>query len=74
MAWLLYLHEMAPVPTEQEVGWNPESVWMISGEQEICCPSQDWNPGQSSLWTVVILICYHGSYEKLQGTTKNTLE
>jgi len=49
MPWLLYLQQMAPLPIEQDIGWAPESVWMVSEEQEICCPSQDWNPGQSSL-------------------------
>jgi len=49
MLWLLYPQEMAPVPNKQETEWAPEPVWMVSEEQEICCPSQDWNPGQSSL-------------------------
>ena len=51
MAWLLHSppQEMAPIPTEQVIGWAPEPVWMVSEEQEICGPSQDWNPGQSSL-------------------------
>ena len=49
MPWLLYPHEMAPVPNEQEIGWAPQPVQMVSEEQKICCPSEDWNPGQSSL-------------------------
>lgn len=35
MPWLLHPQEMAPVPNEQEIGWAPEPIWMVSEEQEI---------------------------------------
>jgi len=45
----LYPQERTPVPNEEEVGWAPETVWMVFGEEKISGSCQDSNPRISSL-------------------------
>jgi hypothetical protein len=40
---LLYSQETTPVPTEQEAGWDKETIWTISKEEQFLTPAWIFN-------------------------------
>jgi hypothetical protein len=37
ISWVPYYQERTLVPIEEEVGWSPELVWTVFGEEKISC-------------------------------------